>query len=241
MDNQDETRMRPSLAIAASAIALITLVAVAVSCATEEPPQQPVQQQTPPPGPSEEERTSAVSKAAEDLEAIRAELDELRARARAEGLESDAELKDRLDRLSDAISEGAPAVDALERASASRWDEAQMQVEKHQEALQLQFAETRKALATRAEEAREERIAAIEPTLERGIVKGLGGEPYSAYKRSVIRSVQERLKEIELYYGPADGYLEETTKQALAQFQEQNGLQPTGVPTPRTRSALLGS
>jgi peptidoglycan hydrolase-like protein with peptidoglycan-binding domain len=53
--------------------------------------------------------------------------------------------------------------------------------------------------------------------------------------------VQERLTKLGLYHGPADGYLEKTTQKALAEFQKQASLQPTGVPTPMTRNALLGS
>jgi hypothetical protein len=111
---------------------------------------------------------------------------------------------------------------------------SQAEVEKQQEALRLQLVETQEALATLSEAARAERIAALAPNLERAIVKGLGGEPYSAYEPSVVRSEQERLRGLDLYYGPADGHLGETTKPILARLQEQSGLQATGVPTPRT-------
>ena len=68
--------------------------------------------------------------------------------------------------------------------------------------------------------------------LAKGLVMGLDGEEYEAYKKSVIIAAQEQLTEMGLYAGPADGWLEASTKRALAALQEQNGIGGSGVPTP---------
>jgi hypothetical protein len=166
---------------------------------------------------------------------------ELGSVARANGLESEVDLKDRLDGLSDGLARAEQAVEALEQATPSGWTAARQRLAAQLETLRGRLVETGERVSLRAAAARAERIAALEPLLEKGLVKGLDGELYGAIAPSLVRLVQERLRGLGLYSGPADGLLEQTTMRALARFQEQNGLQPTGVPTARTRHALLGS
>ena len=87
---------------------------------------------------------------------------------------------------------------------------------------------------------RAESIEAEKAMLAKGLVMGLDGEEYEAYKKSVIETTQEQLSGLGLYDGPVDGWLEKTTKRALAALQAQHGLGGSGVPTPKTRKVLRG-
>lgn len=71
------------------------------------------------------------------------------------------------------------------------------------------------------------------------LVEGLDGGEYEAYKPSVIEKVQTALQQKGLYEGDIDGRLSEATMQAIRTFQEQHGIQPSGVPSPYTRQALF--
>ena len=54
-----------------------------------------------------------------------------------------------------------------------------------------------------------------------------------------VSSVGLFLEPKRLYNGPINGVLDQDTMEALGKYQETNGLQVCGVPTPRTREALL--
>ena len=71
-----------------------------------------------------------------------------------------------------------------------------------------------------------------------GMVKGIDGGHYLAYKPSVVRETQQALEKKGLYTGKVDGRLDAATMHAIADFQKQNGLRRSGVPTPHTRHAL---
>ena len=71
-----------------------------------------------------------------------------------------------------------------------------------------------------------------------GLVKGLDGGLYLAYKPSVVRETQQALEKRGLYSGNIDGRLDTATMHAIADFQRQNKLHRSGVPTPHTRHAL---
>src|SRR3954469_23501049 len=58
---------------------------------------------------------------------------------------------------------------------------------------------------------------------------------------SQIERVQQHLKSAGLYRGAVDGEMGPETKQAVAQFQQQHGLGPTGVVDQQTLSALSTS
>jgi peptidoglycan hydrolase-like protein with peptidoglycan-binding domain len=71
------------------------------------------------------------------------------------------------------------------------------------------------------------------------LVNGLDGGTYAAYDGSTVERVQRALQDEGLYDGPVHGALDRSTMEAVRQFQEENDLQPSGVPSPRTRELLL--
>jgi murein L,D-transpeptidase YcbB/YkuD len=73
---------------------------------------------------------------------------------------------------------------------------------------------------------------------ERQMITGLDGKEYESYKTSVIEAVQAALQRVGVYSGAVNGVLDETTMQAIGEFQKQNGLHVSGVPSPKTREAL---
>jgi peptidoglycan hydrolase-like protein with peptidoglycan-binding domain len=58
------------------------------------------------------------------------------------------------------------------------------------------------------------------------------------WSKSEIEQVQRELKAAGAYNGPIDGQLDTKTENALSQFQEQHGLQKTGMPDRQTLAAL---
>ncbi len=58
-------------------------------------------------------------------------------------------------------------------------------------------------------------------------------------RRETLVAVQERLRDLELLEGAADGVFGGQTRAALANFQERNGLAQTQIPDPATLLALL--
>ncbi len=74
---------------------------------------------------------------------------------------------------------------------------------------------------------------------EQVLIKGLDGGEYQPYHPALVTRVQEALKTAGLYQGEISGKLDEETMQALGEFQKQNGLGVTGIPTPKTRALLL--
>jgi hypothetical protein len=73
----------------------------------------------------------------------------------------------------------------------------------------------------------------------RVLIKGVDGGDYEAYKPSLVTRVQEALKKEGVYDGEANGKLDESTMNALAEYQRKNGVQASGVPSPKTRERLL--
>ena len=71
------------------------------------------------------------------------------------------------------------------------------------------------------------------------LIKGLDGGEYQPYHPALVNRVQEALKTAGLYQGEISGKLDEETMRALGEFQKQNGLGVTGIPTPKTRALLL--
>jgi murein L,D-transpeptidase YcbB/YkuD len=73
---------------------------------------------------------------------------------------------------------------------------------------------------------------------ERQMITGLDGKEYESYKMSVIEAVQAALQRAGVYSGTVNGVLDEATMQAIGEFQRQNGIHVSGVPSPKTREAL---
>ena len=53
-----------------------------------------------------------------------------------------------------------------------------------------------------------------------------------------IRALQDRLRSLGFYTGGVDGVWGQSTERAIAQFQQNRGLQPTGQLTPATVSSM---
>jgi peptidoglycan hydrolase-like protein with peptidoglycan-binding domain len=70
------------------------------------------------------------------------------------------------------------------------------------------------------------------------MITGLDGKEYQPYKTSVIEAVQTALQGAGVYSGTVNGVLDETTMQAIGEFQKQHGIHVSGVPSPKTREAL---
>lgn len=79
-----------------------------------------------------------------------------------------------------------------------------------------------------------------EPDEEVTLIEGLDGGEYEPYEPALIERVQQELRSRGIYSGEVNGRLDEATMQAIGQFQEQNGIHVSGVPSPRTRQALFG-
>lgn len=71
------------------------------------------------------------------------------------------------------------------------------------------------------------------------LIRGVDGGEYDPYAVSTVQEVQQALTSKGLYNGPISGVLDQATMDAIAEFQKSNALQVCGVPTPRTREALL--
>lgn len=70
------------------------------------------------------------------------------------------------------------------------------------------------------------------------LLRGIDGAPYDPYRPTVIEQTQQKLNELGLYDGAVTGVLDENTMQAVGEFQKNNGLHVSGVPSPETRSEL---
>ena len=75
---------------------------------------------------------------------------------------------------------------------------------------------------------------------------GSYGQPSAAGQTAVagpadVQQIQEQLRSAGLYRGRADGQMGPATRRALARFQRQQGLRPTGVPDQQTLGALTGN
>jgi len=72
------------------------------------------------------------------------------------------------------------------------------------------------------------------------ITLGLDGRLYEAYRPEIIAALQDRLRLRGLYAGPTNGVLDSPTMNAICRFQAASlGLEPSGIPTPRTRRLLV--
>jgi len=56
--------------------------------------------------------------------------------------------------------------------------------------------------------------------------------------RNQLKQLQQELKSAGLYKGAVDGLMGRQTKQAISQFQQQNGLNPTGTLDQQTLAAI---
>jgi peptidoglycan hydrolase-like protein with peptidoglycan-binding domain len=71
------------------------------------------------------------------------------------------------------------------------------------------------------------------------LIKGLDGGTYEPYSPDVIEKVQASLKDTGFYAGEINGELDEATMNAIGEFQKENQLTVSGVPSPSTRRLLV--
>lgn len=134
-------------------------------------------------------------------------------------------------------------VGELEQATGDGWEEARSRLDA---ALSdLESARDRAAKAIEEWRGRESEVVAaresggspVNPAT--GLIEGLDGGQYEQYKPSVIERVQEHLRAAGRYAGPADGTLCKPTMAALGDYQKEQELQVSGVPSPMTRWKLF--
>src|ERR1043166_750691 len=68
--------------------------------------------------------------------------------------------------------------------------------------------------------------------------QGVQGQASQHLSQDQVKQVQQHLKSSGLYKGDVDGEIGPETKQAISQFQQQNGLPQTGALDQHTLSAL---
>ena len=76
---------------------------------------------------------------------------------------------------------------------------------------------------------------------EGNLLLGLNGGEYPPYAASFVKEVQRFLFEHDFYEGPVTGVLDEQTMEAIGEFQGENGIVQSGVPSPETRDAMRAS
>jgi TolA-binding protein len=192
-------------------------------------------------GPTQAERTSAVRDAEQQLARVRGQVEGLRQRAEIAGVEAQGSTEQRIAAAENKLRSAERSVATMKQASDAEWASAKSSTEQALSGLGRDVDQTEGEIRAMSEAQRAERIAAIEPMLAKGLIGGLDGETYLAYRRGLVVEVQEKLADLGLYDGPIDGYLELTTQRALGAFQEKNGILPSGVPTPKTRAAMMGT
>lgn len=191
-------------------------------------------------GPDEATKNAAIRDAEQKHAALRQQSGDLKNRATIDGVAEEDSVQQRLSALERQVSDAQSKIAALKSATGEDWSAAKSGAESALSSAQQAASQAQSEIRAVRDAKRAEAIEALKPHLAKGLVIGLEGEEYEAYKRSVIERTQEELKSRGLYDGPVDGWLEETTKRALAAFQEQAGLPASGVPTPKTRRALFG-
>ena len=191
-------------------------------------------------GPDEATKSAAIRDAEQDLSALRAKAGELRQRAELDGVTAEASVQQAMSALDRQITDAQSKIGSLKSATGEAWATAESGAESAVSAAEQAASKLKGQIDSARAARRADAIAAEQTMLAQGLVLGLNGEEYEAYKRSVIEQAQEELTSLGLYAGPADGWLEASTKRALAALQEQNSLEASGVPTPKTRRVLRG-
>lgn len=71
-----------------------------------------------------------------------------------------------------------------------------------------------------------------------GVLLGLDGRLYEGPSRATAARVQQALVDQGFYHGEVDSDFDRETMEAVADFQAEHDLRPTGVPTSQTRSVI---
>jgi chromosome segregation ATPase len=150
----------------------------------------------------------------------------------------DPELRSELDDLNAELREAREAAESFAQSGIEAWESRRRDVMEDLDALEQRVEESAERLDGQ-KEVLAAREAGIEPVT--GEVVALDGGNYDAYLVSVVERVQEALRKRGYYRGPVDGVLGEPTMKAIADYQREHGLHPSGVPSPMTRKKLLTS
>ena len=131
----------------------------------------------------------------------------------------------------------------LEQAGADGFDAARQRLDAALAALEAARAKAGDAMAawqTRQAEAASaagEGVSRVSP--KTGLIEGLDGGDYEGYVVPAVERVQRRLRRTGHYAGAVDGDLDLATMESIGRFQEEQGLQKSGVPSPMTRARLF--
>ena len=191
-------------------------------------------------GPSQAERSSAVRDAEQQLARVRGQVEGLRQRAEIAGVESEGSTEQRIASAENDLRGTERTVASMKKASDTEWTAAKSSAEQSLSTLGRNVDQVEADIRALSEAQRAERIEAIKPMLAQGLIEGLDGETYLAYKPALVETVQEKLADLGLYDGPIDGWLELTTQRAVGAYQERIGLKQTGMPSPNTRASMMG-
>jgi TolA-binding protein len=190
-------------------------------------------------GPTQAERSSAVRDAEQQLARVRGQVEGLRLRAEIAGVESEGSTEQRIASAETELRSAERTVAALKQASDAEWASAKSSAEQALSGIGRNVDQVEADIRSMSEAKRAERIDAIKPMMAQGLIEGLDGETYLAYRKGFVEELQERLADLGLYDGPIDGYLELTTQRAVGAYQRSIGLKQTGIPSPRTRAAMM--
>lgn len=222
------------------------LVASLALAACSKPEPAPVED----PAAAEEQRRLEEEKArrAEAVQALDNRLESLEGSIQglvdsAQSADLPSSLADSTAGLSAKLSEVKSLQAELSSAAGDAWETARQRLDAALGELESAASTATTAVSewtAREQAALEARASAgslIDP--ETGLLKGLDGGDYEPYKVSTVERVQERLRTLGLYAGPADGVFGAPLREAVGSFQEQEGLPASGVPSPITRSRLF--
>lgn len=154
-----------------------------------------------------------------------------------------ADLAAGMETVSSKVAEAERLLGELKSASGDAWQSAKARLET---ALgDLDSARSSAAAAAAEWQAKVAAAAAARSeggsvvNWDTGLLEGLDGGEYPQYLPSALAKVQERLRGLGYYAGPADGTFCKPTLDAVGAFQEAEGLHVSGVPSPMTRASLF--
>lgn len=131
----------------------------------------------------------------------------------------------------------------LKSASGDSWQSAKSRLEaalgelSSAQASAAAAADEWKAKVAAAEASRSEGGSVV--NWDTGLIEGLDGGQYPQYLPSALAKIQEHLRGLGHYAGPADGTFCKPTLEAVGAYQESVGLHVSGVPSPMTRERMF--
>ena len=191
-------------------------------------------------GPTQAERSAAVRDAEQSLARVRGQVEGLRQRAEIAGVEAEGSTEQTIASVEKELRNAERSVASMKQAGDAEWAAAKSSADQSLSGLGRDADRVEADIRALSEAQRAERIEAIKPMLAQGLIEGLDGETYLAYRTTLVEEIQEKLADLGLYDGPIDGWLELTTQRAVGAYQERIGLRQSGMPSPNTRAAMMG-